>query len=145
MSSHAGLKRVVKTVHTKKGTKRQTFWVKSAPKDAPKSKSAPKAKRASGPSTKDYAKVVAGLGALAATAYGLHKLHKAGMEHMGRTMSRSIAQTRSSGAPASAPKHVTPSGKRSSYDEFMAQPGVHRVGATRHEDFMKQPGVTRVR
>ena len=32
MSSRAGLKRVVKTVQTKNGPKRQTFWVRSGPK-----------------------------------------------------------------------------------------------------------------
>ena len=141
MANHAGLKKVIKTVHTKKGTKRQIFWVKSAPKE-PAKKSAASAPKSGGKITgKHVAGAAAAFGALAAGAYALHKMHKAkkaGVAHMGKTLQSSIAAGR-------APKYVTPSGKSSSYDEFMRQPGVVRVGSTSHEEFMRQPGVTRVR
>lgn len=129
MANHSGLKKVVKTVHTKKGTKRQTFWVKASPK------ASEKPKRKSGPSGKDYAHVAGALGAIALGMYGAHKLHKMGMEHMGKALHAG----RASGAPASAPK------KHSAYDEFMAQPGVVNVDKHRgFDNFMRQPGVHRV-
>jgi hypothetical protein len=70
MANHAGLKNVIKTVRTKKGQKRQTFWVKAQP-DAPKAaKKAP----SGGVHPASRAKTALKLGALGAAAYGGYRL-----------------------------------------------------------------------
>lgn len=85
MAGHAGLKKVVKTVHTKKGTKRQTFWVKAVAD----SKRAIKNNK---PPSK-LARVGLHVGAGALAAYGGYKLlkhlHGRGKDHVqnGHTMS----------------------------------------------------------
>lgn len=66
MFNRQGLKRVVKTVRTKRGTKRQVFWVK-ANADAPKKPGL--LRRAAGVAGKG---LLAGA-ALGVAAYGLHK------------------------------------------------------------------------
>lgn len=73
MSGHAGLKRVIKTVHTKKGTKRQTFWVKAAAKVVPKGKDG---KRRFGGLTGKHVGALAAFGAAAGTAAALYQMHK---------------------------------------------------------------------
>ena len=61
-----GLKRVVKTVRTKRGVKRQVFWVKANP-DAPKKPGL--LRRAAGVAGKG----LLGAAALGVAAYGIHK------------------------------------------------------------------------
>lgn len=88
MANRAGLKKVIKTVRTKKGVKRQTFWVK-ANADAPKGTRKPKA---DGHHPASVAKTALKIGALGAAAYGgyrlLRHLHSVGKDHVqnGHTM-----------------------------------------------------------
>lgn len=77
MSGHAGLKKVVKTVRTKKGTKRQTFWVKAVADSK-------KAIKANKPPSK-AGRTALKIGAAGVAAYGAYKglraLHDMGKKH----------------------------------------------------------------
>lgn len=67
--SRAGLKKVVKTVRTKKGTKRQSFWV-----------------RAGQALSANRGKIAAGLGAAALLGGAAYGLHKAGSFGVGKNV-----------------------------------------------------------
>lgn len=119
--NHAGLKRVVKTVRTKKGVKRQTFWVRAEGDQKPGL-----LRRAA----KIAGKAALGAAALGAVAYGAHKVmqHGRGPAHAPHGGAQMPHQgTRGGHGFMSGPRHAA-SGANATRTG-----GSSRTGAPAHE------------